>query len=202
MEYYEAIQELGKTSEQREGRYYGELLGRITNANDSLGLGRVKAKFAGQADGEESDWIAPEWPGAIECIPAVGDIAIVRFIDGDPGRPTFTRTVDSKTKNRPTDFMALGTTQQGMINFFTDQFNQLRTDVNTFMSQAVAHTHAYLPGPGPSAFTGPASGSTPPISISSTTALSANKGKAADGSVISNVTTSAVVTSGRAKIGV
>lgn len=174
----------------RDGRYWGAVYGVVTNINDPAGQGRVKARIAAQGDNEECDWLSPCWPGSIEAIPNKGDQIVVMFVHGDPHRGVYSCFPSSNTKNRPTEAMVLGTTAWGMINFLVTQFNQLRADFN-------GHTHAislpYNAGTTPSTLTG-ATGA------KNTTAIDAQKGKAADGSMIADKSTSEIVLSGKAKL--
>lgn len=183
-----------------QGRFPYLIEAKITNISDDLGLGRVKVKIRGMADGDETDWLSPAWPGSMEAIASVGEQVWIQFIEGDSAHGVYWWFPIKNTQGRAQEAMMLGTMFVGMFNFMVTQLNQLRTDFNTLAAQAVAHTHAYLPGPGPSAFSGPASGSTPPITLNATTAIAANKGKAADGSAVPDKSTSEVVLSGKLKL--
>ncbi len=187
-----------QSPDERDGRVYGWLLGTVTDIDTKLM--QVKARIGKQGDNESTDWLVPQGMGSVESLPEVGDIVGVQFHDGDIHRGAYFSFPQSNTKNRPANPMALGDVTWGMINYLVTQVNQLRTDFNTLASQAAAHTHAYSPGPSPSAFTGPASAATPPISITSTTAVAAQKGKASDGSVVADKSTSEVVLSKRSLV--
>lgn len=187
--------DLHRSQAQRDGRYWGVVSGIITNVSDSQGLLRVKARLGGQFDNEESDWLVPALPGAMECKPNKSDPVLVGFVDGDPHRGWWTYHPESTTKNRPTEAMVLGTTLIGMNNFWVTQFNQLRTDFNSFVSTYNGHTHGYNPGPSALAQTV----ATAAVGTS-TTAQPANKGKAGDGSVVPDKSTSEIVLSGVIKV--
>jgi len=196
---HQAIAQATVARDEIDGRVYGWLPGVVTDVDTNLM--RVKARIGKMEDGDSSDWLVPMGMGSIESVPEVGDPVGVYFLDGDPHAGAYFYFPQSTTNGRPTkEPIPLGATTWGMINFIVTQLNQLRTDFNTLASQASLHTHAYLPGPGPSAFTGAASASTPPISLTSTAAVAANKGKASDGSVVPDKSTSEIVLSKRSKV--
>jgi hypothetical protein len=187
------------TPDEADGRVYGWLPGIVTDIDTNLM--QIKARIAKMDDGDSSHWLVPMGMGSVESLPEVGDPVGVVFMDGDPHSGAYFYFPQSTTKGRPTkEPIPLGLTFVGMFNFLVTQLNQLRTDFNTLADQAVKHTHAYLPGPGASVMTGPASAATPPITLGATTAAAANKGKAADGSVVSDKSTSEVVLSKRSKV--
>lgn len=192
MDLFELQQDLHKSDEQREGRYYGFMRGSITNVNDDQSLVRVKARLGAQGDGEESDWLVPAFPGSMECKPTKGDPCIVGFVDGNPQEGFWLYHPKSTTKGRPQEAVPLGTTSWGMINFLVDQVNQLRTDFNTFVT-TIYNTHNHATAP-----LGPVS--VPSVVGTGTTAAAANKGKASDGSIVANKATSEIVLSGLVKV--
>lgn len=187
--------------DMREGRYYGILDGIVTDVeSDSPALGRIKADIgqrmrddSGATVLQTTDWLEPWWPGGMECLPNVGDPVWVTFVDGDPNRGVWAWHPTTKTNERPTEAAVLGSKHIGMFNFLVTQFNQLRADFNTLAGQTAGHTHTGVTvGMGT---TGAAA-----ITKSSTTATDAQKGKAADGSVVDNVSTSEIVLSGKVKL--
>lgn len=190
----EAYEDLNRTQDARDGRVWGFVTGKVTDVEDPAGtpfLGRVKARIGSQGDNESTDWLIPMWPGGVESVPRNGDMVVVGFIDGDPHRGFYAWHPTSNTKNRASEWMVLGLTLVGMYNNLVTQFNQLRTDFNTFVT---THYNTHL-----HAETGANTG--PPDSLgTSTTATAAQKGKKADGSEVTAVTTSEKVLSGRAKV--
>lgn len=196
MDIQDLYEDQHRSQAQRDGRYWGWVAGTVTNVNDAQGLVRVKARIGGQFDQEESDWLLPALPGAIESIPNKGDPCLVGFVDGDPHKGFYLCHPESTTKGRPTEPMVLGITAWGIINYLVTQFNQLRTDFNN-------HTHPYSGGTGTAnlstgAVTGVSGSTSAPTSP--TAAVAANKGKASDGSVIADKSTSEIVLSGKAKV--
>lgn len=178
--------------EETEGRIYGLVNGKITNASDPKGLGRVRARFMAQADHEESDWLIPLWPGAMEGIPDVNEMVAIGFFHGDPHRGFYAVHPISTTQGRATEHMVLGDTAWGIINFLVEQVNTLRTDFNTFVLTAYNfHTHAALAAMGTTL---------PSLPGVSTTAAAAVKGKDGNGATVANVSTSRSVLSRRAKV--
>lgn len=180
----------------RDGRIWGLLAGKVTDVDTSLG--RVRARVGAQGDNESTDWLDPAWTGGIEGWPRTGDPVFVGFVDGDPHRGVYWWHPTSTTKNRAQDFVILGTTFVGMFNFMVTQFNQIRTDFNTNVTTFNGHTHTFSA----TVVAGSVSGTTasPSALQSSTTAQQANKGKAADGSVVADKSGSSNVLSGRAKV--
>lgn len=186
------------TRDELDGRVYGWIPGVVTDLDTKLM--RVKARIGKMGDGDSTDWLIPMGMGSVESLPEVNDPVGVFFGDGDPNRGAYFYFPQSTTKARPlSEPGMLGATFVGMFNYLVTQLNQLRTDFNTLASQAVGHTHLYNPGPSPAVVTGPASGGTPGITKSSTTANAANKGKASDGSVVSDKASSEIVLSKRTK---
>jgi len=169
-------------------RYFGFVYGKVTNVQDDQGLGRIRARLAAQQDGEESHWLVPFWPGAIESLPNVGDIVIVGFVDGDPMRGFYGWHATTNTKERPTEHMVLGDTLVAMFNYLVTQFNQLRSDFSG---------HVHTAGTLLDSVSGACTGST---ASAATTAMPANRGKAADGSIVSDRSTREIVLSGTAKV--
>lgn len=194
----EKIANATTTADEVDGRVYGWIPGIVTDIDTRLF--QVRARLGKQGDNESTEWLIPVGIGSIETLPEVGDPVGVIFQDGDAHRGAYFYFPQSTTKNRPAQPIPRGLDLVGMFNFVVTQLNQLRTDFNTLASQAAAHTHLYAPGPSPAVMTGPASGATPPISITATTALAANKGKASDGSVVADKSTSVVVLSKRSKV--
>lgn len=189
-DFFELQADLQKTTPQRSGRYYGFVIGNVTNVNDDQGLVRVKARIGAQGDTEESDWLIPAFPGSIECKPSKGDPCIVGFIDGDPNRGFWLYHPESTTKGRPSEFMALGTTLAGMIN-------QLRADLQTLVTAFDTHKHAGVTtGAGSSAVSDTLVFMTnvPPGSIN------AGSVKASDGSAVAPKSGDAVALSGLCKV--
>lgn len=175
-----------------QGRFPYFIEGKITNINDDAGLGRVKVRLKGMEDGDETDWLAPAWPGSIEAVPNVDELVWVQFIEGDPAHGLYLWFPTKNTRNRPVEAMVLGSTAWGMLNFMVTQLNQLRTDHNTFVTTIYnLHNH-------PTAAIGPVS--VPSVVGTSTTAVAVNKGKAADGSVVADKSTSEIVLSGKARL--
>lgn len=190
MDFHEALQEYGaKSEDQLEGRNYAFLIGKITNVSDNLV--RVKARIGGQDDSQESDWIACASIGGIEATPNVGDLILVGFVDGDTARPFYLTTITTNMKNRPSEHMVLGDSMAAMFNYFVTQFNQLKTDFNSHIH--TAGTFATAAGGG--AVTGSSGSPATP-----TTANNGNKMNGADGSTVSDGSSSVQVLSSKAKV--
>jgi hypothetical protein len=188
----------GWNQDQRDGRYYGFLDGTVVEVeSDNPRLCRIKADIGIRTlDGnsatvmQTTDWCDPLLPGAIEAVPNKGDAVYVSFVQGDPNRPVYLCHPTTRSEGRPTEAAMLGTMFVGMFNYFVTQFNQLRADFNTLAGQTAGHTHTGVTvGMGT---TGAAA-----ITKSSTTAADAQKGKAADGSVVADKSTSEIVLSGK-----
>lgn len=176
-----------------EHRIPWPLSGDVTNVDDSAALVRVKVHIEGMGENEESDWIPTLLLGSIEAKPNKGDPAIVFFLHGDPNRPLVLFSVTSTQKKRPTEAMVLGNTAWGVINNIMTQFNQLRTDFNN-------HTHQ-VPGTGTTCVNGmPWTGTATAATPTATGAIALQKGKAADGSAVSEKVGAEIVLSGKVKI--
>lgn len=180
--------------ESRERRYPYLMTGKITRIEDpasSSQFVRVKAQLTGMADGDESYWLLPIVGGAIESTPNAGDFICVWFEDGMPERGFYGVWPGTNSRNRPTEHMVLGDTAWGMLNYLVDQYNQLRTDFNSFVTTVYnLHKHDYAMG-------------TTLVTTTvgtSTSATAANKGKGADGTTIANKSTSEQVVSKNAKV--
>lgn len=187
------------------GRFPYFIEGKITNVNDDAGLGRIKCRLKGMEDSDETDWLAPAWPGSIEAVPNVDELVWVQFIEGDPAHGLYLWFPTKNTQHRPVEAMMLGTMFVGMFNFLVTQFNQLKSDFSN---------HGHSPGTFTSATGGLVTGvssaakavaaSLVPGAVgsgsSATTAVDANKGKASDGSVVADKSSSEVVLSGKAKV--
>jgi hypothetical protein len=177
-----------------QGRFPYLIEAKITNIGDDQGIGRVKAKLRGMDDGDETEWLNPAWPGSIEAIPNKGEQVWVQFVEGDTARGVYWWFPIKNTQGRPTEAMVLGTTHIAMINFFVTQFNQLRTDFNSHTqtcSGSITGTANLVSGAVTGTYTGTAAAPSP------TAAVAANKGKASDGSVVADKSTSEVVLSGK-----
>lgn len=143
MSLHDTLDDLQKTPEARAGRVYSVVIGKVTQVESptsSSQLGRVKARIAAMGDNEESDWLSPMWGGSIECYARKNDMLAVFFIDGDPHRGIYCVHPTSNTKDRPSEWAALGTTIAGM-------WNALITSIyTTFKTLFNAHTHTYVYG--------------------------------------------------------
>jgi hypothetical protein len=181
------------TADEAHGRVYGWLPGIVTDVDTKLM--QIKARLGKQGDNESTDWIAQAGMGSIESLPEVNDPVGVFFNDGDVHRGAYFCFPQTTSKGRPTQPIPLGTNLVGMYNFLVDQFNQLRTDFNSH-SHAVPASGISAPAGG-GACTGSATSASP---SSPTAALTGNKGKASDGSVVSNNSTSAVALSKRSRV--
>jgi len=191
---HEALAQATVTRDEVDGRVYGWLPGVVTDVDTNLM--RVKARIGKMEDGDSSDWLVPMGMGSIESVPEVGDPVGVCFLDGDPHAGAYFYFPQSTTNGRPTkEPIPLGLTLVGMMNYLVTQFNQLRTDYNSFISTYNGHTHSYLPGPGTATNT-----LTTTAVGTSTAAAAANKGKSPDGSVVSDKPTSEIVLSKRSKV--
>lgn len=72
--------------------YSGLVVGVVTNNNDADNLGRVRVKFPGLSDADESAWARVVSLGAgatrgIHILPEIDDEVLVGFEHGDPRRP-------------------------------------------------------------------------------------------------------------------
>jgi hypothetical protein len=188
---HQALAQSTVTPDEADGRVYGWLPGVVTDVDTKLM--QVKARIGKMDDGDSTHWLVPMGMGGVESLPEVGDPVGVVFMDGDPHSGAYFYFPQSTTKGRPTkEPIPLGLTFVGMFNFLVTQLNQLRTDFNTFVTVKYnSHNH-------PTAPVGPVS--VPSLVGTATTALAANKGKAADGSVVSDVSTSEIVLSKRTKV--
>jgi phage baseplate assembly protein V len=75
-----------------DGRYYGVVIGVVTNNRDPDGLGRVKASLPWMDDQVETDWARVVTPMAgarrgIYFIPEVNDEVLIAFEHGNPDTP-------------------------------------------------------------------------------------------------------------------
>ncbi len=181
-----------------DGRYFGFIEGIVTEIDDDDELGRIKARMGAMGNNVSSGWLVPAWPGSIEALPDKGDAVLVGFIHGDPNFGFWLWSVKSTSRNRPTEAMVLGTTAWGMLNYFVTQFNQLRADFNSHIDFFNAHVHAA------GSFTSPSGAVTGTSQVTSsdaaTTAVDAQKGKAADGSVVPSKSSSEKVLSAKSKL--
>jgi hypothetical protein len=76
-------------------RYYGKYRGTVSNVDDPLKLGRVKALVPSVLDVEESGWALPSLPFAgptmgMYTVPPVGAGVWIEFEAGDPSLPVWT----------------------------------------------------------------------------------------------------------------
>ncbi len=75
-----------------DGRFYGVVIGIVTDNKDPAGLGRVKASMPWLADDAETDWARVVTPMAgakrgMYFLPEAGDEVLVAFEHGDPAAP-------------------------------------------------------------------------------------------------------------------
>lgn len=75
-----------------DGRFYGVVIGIVTDNKDPGGLGRVKASLPWLADDAETDWARVVTPMAgarrgMYFLPEAGDEVLVAFEHGDPAAP-------------------------------------------------------------------------------------------------------------------
>lgn len=183
-----------RTPAAAEGRYYGFLLGKVTNINDPKSLNRVQARIGAQQSGESTDWLLPALPGAIEAKPRVNDPVIVGFIDGDPNRGFYFWHPQTGTQSRPTEAMALGTALVGLINGIVSVLTTMKTDLYTTLGATAFNAHVHSTALGPSG---------PPTPLFTAVAPTGpGQGKDAAGTVVSANTSvnGAVVLSGDAKV--
>lgn len=185
----EALAQGTQSPDEAEGRIYGWLPGIVTEVDTKLK--QVRARIGKQGDNESTDWLTQMGMGSIESLPEVNDPVGVVFMDGDVHRGAYFYFPQSNTNNRPTSPMMLGDKFVGMFNYLITQYNQLRTDFNQLCSTLATHTHGgVFPG---SSSTGTAVG----IAPASTSATAGQKGKASDGSLVADKSTSEVVLSKR-----
>lgn len=176
------------TPDEAQGRVYGWLPGIVTDVDANLM--QVKARVGKQGDNESTDWMPQMGMGGIESLPEVGDPIGVLFMDGDPHRGAWFYFPQSTTRGRPTEPILLGATLGGIVNNLADQVQQLKTTVNNLITIFNAHTHTYVYGT-----TG-----TPPSPATSDSDPAPAKVLAADGSVVSSVTSSKKALSKRARV--
>lgn len=188
----EKIANATTTADEVDGRVYGWIPGIVTDIDTRLF--QVRARVGKQGDNESTEWLIPVGIGSIETLPEVGDPVGVIFQDGDAHRGAYFYFPQSTTKNRPAQPIPLGLNSWGMINFMVTQLNQLRSDFNTFVTVKYnLHKHTGVT-------TGPGSSAVADVLGSATSAVDANKGKASDGSVVADKSTSTVVLSKRSKV--
>lgn len=185
---HQVLAQSAVTPDEADGRVYGWLPGIVTDVDTNLM--QVKARTGKMEDGESSHWLVPMGMGSVESLPEVGDPVGVIFMDGDPHAGAYFYYPQSTTNGRPTkEPIPLGLTLVGMLNFFVTQFNQLLSDFNN-------HTHNV-----PYSWTGtPGAGNATAAKPTASNALQANKGKASDGSTVSDKATSEIVLSKRSKV--
>jgi hypothetical protein len=176
------------TPDEADGRVYGWLPGVVTDVDTKLM--QVKARIGKMDDGDSTHWLVPVGMGAVESLPEVGEPVGVVFMDGDPHSGAYFYFPQSTTKNRPVEALALGTTLAGIVNNLADQVQQLKTTVNTLITLFNAHGHTYVYGT-----TGP-----PPSPATADSDPTPAKALAADGSVVSSVTSSKKALSKRGKV--
>lgn len=122
------VQALAGASEQGDSdryRYFGCVVGVITNANDDAGLCRVKARLRGMPDGSETDWLSPLFPGGIEGEPLKDENVFVFFEDGNENKGAYLWFPSSRTNGRPNEAMVLGFAFAAMYNEMAAKLNQL-----------------------------------------------------------------------------
>ena len=181
--------------EQDEGRIDGFLWGVVTSTADPQNLYRVKVRLMSQDENADTHWIPPLLMGGMEGLPEQGETVAVLFCNGDPNRGAYLYSPTSKTKQRPTEAMVLGTTFTRQFNRLVQAYNDLRgivfTAVTGFVTVYNAHIH-----------TDPVSGvtSAPTVTWSPTDSGTAVKGKAADGSTPSDLNTSSIVLSKHGRV--
>lgn len=186
---HEAMAQATVTPDEAHGRVYSWLPGVVTDVDTNLM--QIKARLGKQADNESTDWISQMGMGGMESLPEVGDPVGVVFLDGDVHRGAYFCFPQSNSKGRPTEAMILGTTSIGLINNLADQLQQLKTTVNNFISVTFpAHVHPYVYGN---------TAVTPSVGSTDSDPAPA-KGLAADGSVVSSVTTNKKALSKRGRI--
>lgn len=83
---------LHPSSNEPQGRFYGVVIGIVTDNKDPDGMGRVKVKFPWLSDDHESDWarIATMMAGngrGSYFLPEVEDEVLIAFEHGDPNFP-------------------------------------------------------------------------------------------------------------------
>ncbi len=77
------------------GRFYGKFRGIVTDVDDPLGIGRIRAMVPEVLDDQESPWALPCAPFAgaghgFVGLPEVDDGCWIEFEAGDPSRPVWT----------------------------------------------------------------------------------------------------------------
>lgn len=68
-------------------RFYGKYRGTVTDSQDPLMIGRIRAQVPEVTGEVDSDWAAPCLPFGILSIPPVGATVWIEFEQGDPDRP-------------------------------------------------------------------------------------------------------------------
>lgn len=183
--------------DEADGRIYGWLAGTVTDAEavDGKKTCRVKARVGKQGDNESTDWLVPLLPGGVESVPNNGDKVAVFFMDGDPNRGAYVYLPDSRTQNRPTDWMVLGSVFASMYNDLATKFNTLLACYQAFYGFVQGHTHASF--------------GTPSVSLLEATIVTAHdfdsatgKMQNANGSTVGASSLDAKALSGRARVGI
>jgi hypothetical protein len=181
----------GWNQDQRDGRYYGFLDGTVVEVeSDNPRLCRIKADIGIRTlDGnsatvmQTTDWCDPLLPGAIEAVPNKGDAVYVSFVQGDPNRPVYLCHPTTRSEGRPTEAAILG--------LFVGLYNHAVTLINDVKSKYNSHTHQV------SGVTAGMASVTSAVPSSTVSTADAAKGKAADGSVVADKSSSEIVLSGK-----
>lgn len=185
MNFVEALSSAATQGNEERFRYYGAVAGVVTDANDSDGLCRVKARLKGMHDNTETGWLTPLFPGGIEGVPHKSDPVMVFFEDGNENRGAYLWWPASKTNDRPNEWLVLGLTFAAMYNHLVSLVNELRTAHNT-------HKHTGV-------FVGAGTSAVPDVTVAT---AAAGKMQKADGSEVSASSSSAKALSGRVKVGI
>lgn len=191
MNLIDALSRVTRSPDDADGRYFGCLTGVVTDIGSGDNLGRVKARLRGMPDNAESGWLSPLWPGGIEGIPHKNDPVFVTFEDGDEHRGFYLWFPSSRTQERPSEAMVLGSTFASLFNLLVTQFNQLRTDM-------AGHTHA-IPSLTCSA---PGTTTASTTGARTTTATACYKCQTHEGVTVANATADQKALSGRVKVGI
>jgi len=138
---HEIIGDLIETDDQRDGRVYGAIEGKVTDISDSDIGTRVKARLAGMDANLQTDWLDAGMPGSIEATPSVGDAVIVMFVEGDPHRGFYFCHPISTSKGRPTQAAVLGTQFVGLYNDLITKFNTLQANYQALYGFVQGHVH-------------------------------------------------------------